>query len=46
MPSITLYIAGKVNSLKEGVLAAMDVFESGRAEKTFKAIAAFTRAVQ
>ena len=39
----SLYVAGITNSVKEGVLAAMDVFESGRAEKTFKAIASFTQ---
>ncbi len=41
-----LYVAGKAGSVKEGVLAAMDVFESGRAQKTFNAIIKFTQAVQ
>ncbi len=41
-----LYVAGKVGSIKEGVLAAMDVFESGRAEKTLKAVVNFTQAAK
>lgn len=38
-----LYICGKTGSIKEGVLAAMDALESGKAEKTLKAVAAFTQ---
>ena len=41
-----LYVSGKAGSMKEGVLAAMDVFESGRAEKTLKAILKFTQALK
>jgi len=41
-----LYVAGKAGSIKEGVLAAMDVFESGRAEKTLNAVVKFTQGVK
>lgn len=41
-----LYVAGKAGSIKEGVLAAMDVFESGRAEKTLNSVIKFTQAVK
>ncbi len=41
-----LYVSGNAGSIKEGVLAAMDVFESGRAEKTFNAVVKFSQAVK
>lgn len=41
-----LYVAGKAGSIKEGVLAAMDVFESGRAKKTFNAVVKFTQGMK
>jgi anthranilate phosphoribosyltransferase len=38
-----LYVAGKANSIKEGVLAAMNALESGAAEKTLKAVVTFSQ---
>ena len=40
-----LYVAGKTESIKQGVLIAMDALTSGAAEKKLKAIAAFTKSL-
>ncbi len=40
-----LYVAGKANSIKEGMLLAMDALDGGRVDKKLKAVAAFSKKV-